>query len=138
MIKYTKEKLFSQEQIEELFKSVKWHSANYPSRLYKALCHSSTVITAWEGERLVGLARALDDGELVAYIKYVLVHPDYQGQGIAGNLIELLKEKYKDYLYIDGMPDENKNVPFYVKHGFTVLEEGAPIQIWNRDIKLMY
>lgn len=138
MIVYTQDKCFTKVQIEALFKAVRWHSGDYPSRLYKALLNSSTVITAWDGNRLVGLARALDDTELVAYIKYVLVHPDYQGQGIAGNLIELLKEKYKDYLYIDGMPDENKNVSFYVKHGFTVLEEGAPIQIWNRDIKLMY
>ena len=35
------------------------------------------------GERLVGLARVLDDSELVAFVHYVLVHPEYQGQKIA-------------------------------------------------------
>ncbi len=29
--------------------------------------------------QLVGLIRALDDGEMVAFLHYLLVHPDYQG-----------------------------------------------------------
>lgn len=33
--------------------------------------NSSTVITTWDGGRLVGLARLLDDGELVAYMHYM-------------------------------------------------------------------
>mgnify|MGYP003268223722 CR=1 FL=1 len=31
-------------------------------------------------------------------IHYVLVHPDYQGKGIAGEMLERIKEKYKNYL----------------------------------------
>lgn len=61
-----------------------WLSGEYPGRLYKALMNSSTVFTAWDGDRLVGLARVMDDSELVAFMHYVLVHPDYQGHGIAG------------------------------------------------------
>ena len=67
------------------------------------------------GERLVGLARVLDDSELVAFVHYVLVHPDYQGWGIAGQMIEYLKDKYKDVLYIEGMPKEKDNYKLYLK-----------------------
>ncbi|MFV8831556.1 GNAT family N-acetyltransferase [Faecalibacterium sp. 3] len=28
----------------------------------------------------------------------MLVHPDYQGKGIAGEMLERIKEKYKNYL----------------------------------------
>lgn len=84
MLKYTEEKIFTQEQVQQLFLSVHWISGNYPERLYKALMHSSTVLTVWDDEKLVGLARVLDDTEMLAQIHYVLVHPDYQGQGIAG------------------------------------------------------
>ncbi len=80
MITYTEKKIFTQEQIRELFLSVGWISGEYPDRLYKALINSSTVITAWDGERLTGLVRLLDDSELVAYMHYVLVHPDYKGK----------------------------------------------------------
>lgn len=75
MIQYTEEKIFTKDQIEHLFLSVHWISGEYPERLYKALLHSSTVITAWDGDRLVGLLRALDDSEMLAYIHYVLVDP---------------------------------------------------------------
>ena len=100
MFKYTEEKIFSQAQVQQLFLSVNWVSGNYPERLYKALMNSSTVLTVWDGEKLVGLIRVLDDTEMLAQIHYVLVHPDYQGQGIAGKMLEYIKKKYKDYLYL--------------------------------------
>ncbi|MCC8048537.1 MAG: hypothetical protein LIO52_05520 [Oscillospiraceae bacterium] len=48
-ITYTEEKNFTAEQVQELFLSVGWVSGQYPTRLHKALMHSSTVITAWDG-----------------------------------------------------------------------------------------
>lgn len=135
MLHYTEEKCFTQEQVQQLFLSVGWVSGQYPQRLYKALMHSSTVLTVWDGDRLIGLIRALDDSEMLAQIHYVLVHPDYQGQGIAGELLERIKEKYKSYLYIEAMPEDKKNVPFYEKYGFRQMEQGAAIQICNDSDK---
>lgn len=51
--------------------------------------------------------------------------------GIAGHLIELVKEKYKDCLYIDGMPEDKSNVAFYVKQGFQEFERAGCIIICN-------
>lgn len=130
-IKYTFEKIFTQNQVQQLFLSVNWISGNYPERLYKALKNSSTVITAWEKEKLVGLARVIDDGELTAFIHYVLVNPEYQGKGIAGTMVNMIKEKYKDFLYINIMPEESKNAAFYEKFGFKIMEDGVPMQICN-------
>lgn len=130
-IVFTEEKKFTEKQVEDLFLSVNWVSGNYPSRLHKALKHSSTVITAWDNDRLVGLLCALDDSEMVAYIHYVLVHPDYQGNGIAGTMVEKIKDKYKDYLYIEIMPEERKNATFYQKHGFQIMADGAAMQLCN-------
>ena len=84
-------------------------------------------------QKLIGLTRVLDDSEMLAQIHYVLVDPDYQGMGIAGKMIEYIKEKYKDFMYIDGMPEDKKNVPFYQKHGFSLMENGAAIQICNYE-----
>ncbi|BCI60606.1 GNAT family N-acetyltransferase [[Clostridium] leptum] len=131
MITYTDEKKFTQQSIQDLFLSVGWLSGKYPSRLYKALQNSSTVLTAWDDSQLVGLVRILDDTEMMAYMHYVLVHPDYQGQGIAGTLVEMVKEKYKDYLYIEVMPEERKNAAFYEKHGFQLMKDGVAMQLCN-------
>lgn len=135
MLQYTEEKIFTQDQVQQLFLSVGWVSGQYPQRLYKALMHSSTVLTVWDDGQLVGLTRVLDDSEMLAQVHYVLVRPDHHGLGIAGAMIERIKEKYKNYLYIEGMPEDKDNVPFYVKHGFQVMENGAAIQICNYSDK---
>ena len=82
-ITYTTERMFTQGQVEELFLSIHWVSGKYPEQLYQALLHSSYVLTAWDGDRLVGLVRGLDDGGMTAFLHYLLVSPDYQHQGIA-------------------------------------------------------
>lgn len=91
------------------------------------------MFTYTEEKKLIGLTRVLDDSEMLAQIHYVSVDPDYQGMEIAGKMIEYIKEKYKDFMYIDGMPEDKKNVPFYQKHGFSLMENGAAIQICNYE-----
>lgn len=73
----------------------------------------------------------MDDSELVCFINYVLVHPDCHGQGIAGHLLEMVKEDYKSYLNINVMIGDSKNVPFYEKHRFKVKENSLPTQYRN-------
>ena len=105
-ITYKQSKDFTKEQVTSLFHSVNWISANYPNRLFKALQNSSTVITAWDKDELVGLVRVIDDTQMVAFIHYVLVNPKYQGLGIASKMLKMVKEKYQDFLYIDVMPED--------------------------------
>ena len=131
MLKYTEEKIFTQEQVQLLFLSINWVSGNYPKRLCKALMNSSTVLTVWDGDFLVGLIRVLDDTEMLAQIHYVLVHPDYQRKEIASKMIGYIKEKYKDFMYLEVMPEDKNNMLFYKKNGFTLMENGIAMQICN-------
>lgn len=130
-LEYTYEKKFSKDDLSRLFRSVKWVSAEYPERLLKALMNSSAVLTAWDGSRIIGLIRILDDTELVAYIHYVLVDPEYQGRGIASHMLEMIKARYNSYLYIEVMPEDSSNVPFYQHNGFSLMENGRAMQICN-------
>ena len=130
-IRYTEEKDFTPQQVAALFLSVRWVVGKYPDRLYKALMNSSRVISAWDGDCLIGLIRIMDDSELVCFINYVLVHPDYRGRGIAGHLLEMVKDAYKSYLYINVMIGESKNATFYKKHGFKIKDDSLPMQYRN-------
>lgn len=131
MITYTEEKKFTQDEVQALFLSVGWVSGQYPSRLYKALKNSSTVLSAWDENTLIGLVRVLDDSEMVAYVHYVLVNPKYQGQKVASTMMKIIKEKYQEYLYIEIMPEERKNASFYEKLGFKIMESGVAMQLCN-------
>ena len=44
---YTDKRDFTTGELQALFRSVDWRSANYPERLKKALDHCETVYTAW-------------------------------------------------------------------------------------------
>ena len=52
------------------------------------LAHANLVITAWDGERLVGISRSLADFSYVAYLSDLAVRADYQRRGIGVRLIE--------------------------------------------------
>ena len=80
---------------------------------------------------LIGLIRGLDDGGLQAIIDCLLINPEYQKIGLGSKLLNLIKEEYKDYLYISVVPDEKENVEFYEDNGFNVIESGTLLQICN-------
>lgn len=121
-ITYTDANNFTSSDLQELFQSVSWLSANYPNRLKKALDNCETVFTAWDGKKLVGLVNAIDDSELTAYVHYLCVNPAYQGQGIGKTLLEKIKEKYRDYLYIILIAENESLVKYYSQNGFEYVD----------------
>ena len=127
-IQYKTTKNFSENELKELFLSVNWSSGNYPEKLVIAMENSSSVFSAWNGEKLVGLINILDDGIMTAYAHYLLITPEYQHIGIGENLIKLVADKYKDYLRII-LIAYDKEIGFYEHCGFTVGEEKVPMFI---------
>ena len=120
---------FHEAELFRLFDSVGWVSARYAARLVKAMRGSSAVISAWDGGRLVGLVNALDDGELTAYIHYLLVDPAYQGQGIGRHLACAIRNRYAHCLYTVLIVEDTKNIPFYEKLGFRVTAGATPMDV---------
>ena len=116
-IEYKDTKDFTAEELKRLFLSVKWSSGAYPERLVVALRNSDTVFSAWDGDRLIGLINVLDDSIMTAYIHYLLVDPEYQGQCIGKELTRMTLEKYKEYLRILLISYED-GVAFYESLGF--------------------
>lgn len=117
-ITYRETKDFSAQELERLFLSVGWDSGRYPEQLRRGMKNSGQVISAWDGDRLVGLVRGLDDGETVAFLHYLLVDPADQGQHIGQELMKRILEKYKRMLHIKIMPSDPKTIPFYQRFGF--------------------
>lgn len=51
------------------------------------LQHTNLLATAWDGERLIGVARSLTDFEYCCYLSDLAVDADYQRNGIGKRLI---------------------------------------------------
>ena len=71
---------------------------------------------------MVGLVNAIDDSELTAYVHYLCVNLEYQGQGIGKNLLQRVKEKYTNYLYIILIAENEELVKYYSKNGFEYVD----------------
>lgn len=127
-IEYQSTKDFNADELKDLFLSVEWSSGHYPEKLVVAMKNSGAVFTAWDGDRLVGLINALDDGIMTAYVHYLLIKPAYQGMGIGKKLVRMLSENYNNYLRIV-LIAYDKEVDFYKNCGFAVGEEKIPMFI---------
>jgi GNAT superfamily N-acetyltransferase len=124
-IKETKE--VNKDEIIELYRANKWSSAEKPDLLYKALMNSDSLITAWDGNRLVGLGNAISDGYLVVYYPHLLVHPDYQRKGIGRMIVDRFQKKYGNF-HQQMLTADGKAIDFYRKCGFE--KAGSTQSMW--------
>lgn len=127
-IEYKDIHVFLKEELEDLFLSVEWSSGHYPDKLVVAMQNFKTVYTAWDGNKLVGMICAMDDGVMNAYVHYLLVNPKYHGQTIGRTLVDMMKEHYKDYLRV-AVIAYNDELHFYENCGFTKCEDASPMFI---------
>lgn len=83
---------------------------------------SQLVLSAWSGDRLLGVARVLTDGYLFSLLADLAVEPDVQGLGIGKRLINEVIERLKGTELI--LRDSDISTGFYKKLGFDRIENG--------------
>lgn len=127
-IEYKDIKEFSKEELENLFLSVEWSSGHFPDKLVIAMKNFKTVYSAWDGEKLIGMICAMDDGIMNAYIHYLLVNPEYHGKTVGRTLVSMMKEHYKDYLRVAVIAYDDE-LHFYEQCGFVKSEDASPMFI---------
>ena len=127
-IEYRETHDFSEKDLESLFLSVEWSSGHFPDKLVVAMQYFSTVYSAWDGNKLIGMICAMDDGIMNAYVHYLLVDPDYHGKTIGRTLVDMIKKKYKDYLRIAVIAYDDE-LTFYENCGFTKSTDASPMFI---------
>src|SRR4051812_20136363 len=96
-IQYRETRDLPLDNILALYRANEWSSAQKPELLHKALLASHSLVTAWDGSKLVGLGNAISDGYLVVYYPHLLVLPEYQGLGVGSRLMQMLKAHYDGF-----------------------------------------
>ncbi|MEM6437740.1 MAG: GNAT family N-acetyltransferase [Cyanobacteria bacterium P01_D01_bin.115] len=77
------------QQLIALFqKAAFWASDRTDADMVVAIAHSHPVVIAWDGEQLIGFARATSDGVYRATIWDVVIDPHYQGAGLGRKLVQ--------------------------------------------------
>ena len=88
-------------------------------RIVSAMIHyANLIVTAWDGNLLVGIARTLTDFVYVGYLSDLAVRQSYQRKGIGVQLIQKTREKMgvRSELILLSAP---KAEEYYPKIGFT-------------------
>ena len=92
-ITYLLDRVPSSDQIIDLYNNA---GLNRPTgdkgRIEAMYRHSNFIVSAWDGDQLVGVARSITDFNWSCYLADLAVRSDYQTKGIGKKLIELTKE----------------------------------------------
>jgi len=129
-IQYSERRDIPVGNIVRLYEANGWSSAQKSTELANALANSHSLVSAWVNKDLVGLGNAISDGHLVVYYPHLLVHPDYQGQGIGTQLMKRLMANYSSFHQHMVVADAGA-VEFYRKCGFSRAGKTEPMWIYD-------
>ncbi|MEO5582203.1 MAG: GNAT family N-acetyltransferase [Saprospiraceae bacterium] len=93
-INYSIDRIPDVDQVIELY-----NNAGLPrptgdrDRIHTMYLNSNFIVSGWDGDLLVGVARSLTDYNWSCYLADLAVRKEYQILGIGNKLIELTKEK---------------------------------------------
>ena len=102
--------------VRQLYTSVNWWPARQEHDIASVLARD-VAVGAWDGDVLVGFARAVSDGAFRAYIEDVVVHPEYRHLGIGSQIIAVLLERLV-HIETISLFCEPELITFYERHGF--------------------
>lgn len=122
MIKYQIENNFpTVEEYKYLCDSVGWSDVMNFDVVETSLRNSIHCVTVKVDEQIVGMGRIVGDGAIYFYIQDIVVHPEYQKNGIGkeimNNLVEYLHTNALDKAFIGLFASEGKE-SFYEKYDF--------------------
>ena len=110
------------EEYMEMRKLVEW--SEFPlEQAEQGLKHSSHLCVFRKAGKVIALARVLTDHGYVIYIADVIVHPDFQGQGLGralmNNVMDFIKSQLKPgYKKMVSLMAAQGKEEFYKKFGF--------------------
>lgn len=117
------------DEVVALYRANDWSSADKPEQLLAALRNSHSLVTARLDGRLVGLGNAISDGHLVVYYPHLLVHPEFQGQGIGRQMMAALQQRYAG-LHMQMLTADGRAISFYENLGFSRAGQTQPMWIY--------
>ncbi len=95
-------------------------------RIQKMFENSDLVITAWDGDTLVGVSRTITDWVWSSYLADLAVSPDHQKLGIGKKLVDLTREKIgeESMILLLSVPEA---MEYYPRIGFEKEDRGFSI-----------
>ena len=112
------------EQVADLRLSVGWDGR--VEKYKKKIGNSYLWVTCFDNDSLIGYADVVSDGIDDAYIRDVIVHPDYQHRGIGSTLLSMITTRIKtDGIKMVHVIFDPSLETFYKKAHFRIMYSGV-------------
>jgi ribosomal protein S18 acetylase RimI-like enzyme len=125
-ISYIESKDIDQKQLLNLYIDAGWTAYTAePEKLMDGVRNSLYVVSAWDEDKLVGILRAVGDGNTILYIQDIIVQQEYKRHKIGSRLVHQALEKYKDVRQkVLITEDHEETRKFYESLGFESCDKG--------------
>ena len=107
--------------LADLRQSVGWNRLKFD--LADERLHNAFHLCCFDGDRLVGYAAVVSNGVTDAYIQDLMVHPDYQQQGIGRQLLQRTLERLRNegIYMVSVIYGDAELQKYYEEFGFTTM-----------------
>ena len=116
---------YDEAEVLALYESVGWTAyTKEPQALRAGFEGSLFCLAAYEEDQLVGLLRAVGDGQTVVLLQDILVRPDRQRRGIGTELVRAALARCEAVRQVQLVTDDRpETAAFYGSLGFTPLDQ---------------
>ena len=116
---------YDEREILPLYASVGWTAyTDQPETLRRGFENSLLTLAAYEENRLIGILRAVGDGQTIVFVQDLLILPEYQRRGVGTALLRELLARYPQVRQIELTADVSPSLlAFYRKTCFVPMSE---------------
>lgn len=116
---------YDEREILLLYASVGWTAyTDQPETLRRGFENSLLTLAAYEENRLIGILRAVGDGQTIVFVQDLLILPEYQRRGVGTALLRELLARYPQVRQIELTADDSPSLlAFYRKTGLVPMSE---------------
>jgi GNAT superfamily N-acetyltransferase len=132
------ERMPTLEEYEALVRAVGWGRGAASDRAAKALAGTRSGVVAVESESVVGAGLILGDGASCAYLKDIMVRPEWQGRGVGSRIVQALLAAIRRTMtgeVLVTLFTGRRLGEFYERFGFRGPEDGLYGMSLNIDCK---
>lgn len=103
--------------LQALYVQTGWAANRSTADIEKMLSGTIVALGAWQGDQLVGFARAVTDDRFRAYIEDVVIAEELRGHGLGAAMMAVLMERLAHVEEVI-LSCEDHLIPFYERFGF--------------------
>lgn len=102
---------YDEREILPLYASAGWTAyTDQPETLRRGFENSLLTLAAYEENRLIGVLRAVGDGQTIVFVQDLLILPEYQRRGVGTALLRELLARYPQVRQIELTADDSPSL----------------------------